>query len=132
MATKTEDYLGKTDYKVVGTRPIRHDGADKVQEHCAHALQSLALSTIGKTALRSHADVLPSLRSVAMAEGGLSDEARQFASGALFELDEEVRRKAKEAAKSKLHKRLADRQQEKALSGEDGSLFFKNLINNLK
>lgn len=30
MATKTEDYLGKTDYKVVGTRPIRHDGADKV------------------------------------------------------------------------------------------------------
>ena len=97
------------------------DGADKVQELCAHALQCLALSDIGKTALRSHADVLPSLRKVATAEGGLSDEARQFASGALFELDEEARRKAKEAAKSKLHKRLADRQQEKALSGEDGS-----------
>ena len=30
MATETEAYLGKTDYKVVGTRPIRHDGADKV------------------------------------------------------------------------------------------------------
>ena len=30
MATKTEDYLGITDYKVIGTRPIRHDGVDKV------------------------------------------------------------------------------------------------------
>ncbi len=30
MATATEDYLGKTDYKVIGSRPIRHDGADKV------------------------------------------------------------------------------------------------------
>ncbi|MFT5367015.1 MAG: hypothetical protein ACI8V2_001972, partial [Candidatus Latescibacterota bacterium] len=30
MATQTEDYLGITDYKVVGTRPIRHDGVDKV------------------------------------------------------------------------------------------------------
>ncbi|MEE2752507.1 MAG: xanthine dehydrogenase family protein molybdopterin-binding subunit, partial [Candidatus Latescibacterota bacterium] len=30
MATETEAYLGKTEYKVVGTRPIRHDGADKV------------------------------------------------------------------------------------------------------
>lgn len=27
---KTEAFLGKTDYKVIGTRPIRHDGADKV------------------------------------------------------------------------------------------------------
>jgi len=27
---KTEVFLGKTDYKVIGTRPIRHDGADKV------------------------------------------------------------------------------------------------------
>ena len=43
-------------------------------------------------------NVLPSLRKVATAEGGLSDEARQFASGALFELDEEARQKAKEAA----------------------------------
>ncbi|MCZ6633708.1 MAG: xanthine dehydrogenase family protein molybdopterin-binding subunit [bacterium] len=30
MATKTEDYLGIEDYKVIGSRPIRHDGADKV------------------------------------------------------------------------------------------------------
>ncbi|MGA1199650.1 MAG: xanthine dehydrogenase family protein molybdopterin-binding subunit, partial [Candidatus Latescibacterota bacterium] len=30
MATQTEDYLGITDYKVVGTRPVRHDGVDKV------------------------------------------------------------------------------------------------------
>ena len=30
MATKTEAYLGKADYTVVGTRPIRHDGEDKV------------------------------------------------------------------------------------------------------
>jgi xanthine dehydrogenase molybdenum-binding subunit len=30
MAIKKEAYLGKTDYTVVGTRPIRHDGADKV------------------------------------------------------------------------------------------------------
>lgn len=30
MATKQEDYLGITDYKVIGKRPIRHDGVDKV------------------------------------------------------------------------------------------------------
>ncbi|MDP6039948.1 MAG: xanthine dehydrogenase family protein molybdopterin-binding subunit, partial [Candidatus Latescibacteria bacterium] len=30
MATKKEDYLGIKDYKVIGTRPIRHDGVDKV------------------------------------------------------------------------------------------------------
>ena len=30
MAIQQEDYLGITDYKVVGTRPVRHDGADKV------------------------------------------------------------------------------------------------------
>jgi len=30
MATETEAYLGKKVYKVIGTRPIRHDGADKV------------------------------------------------------------------------------------------------------
>ncbi len=27
---QTEGFLGKTEYKVIGTRPIRHDGADKV------------------------------------------------------------------------------------------------------
>ena len=30
MASKTEEYLGLKDYKVIGTRPIRHDGVDKV------------------------------------------------------------------------------------------------------
>lgn len=30
MATQKEDYLGIKDYKVIGTRPIRHDGVDKV------------------------------------------------------------------------------------------------------
>ncbi len=30
MATQVQDYLGITDYKVVGSRPIRHDGTDKV------------------------------------------------------------------------------------------------------
>ncbi len=30
MTVKTEDYLGIQVYKVVGTRPIRHDGTDKV------------------------------------------------------------------------------------------------------
>ena len=42
--------------------------------------------------------MLPSLRKVATAEGGLSDAARQFASRALFELDDEARQKAKQAA----------------------------------
>jgi hypothetical protein len=30
MAAQEEDYLGIKDYKVIGTRPIRHDGVDKV------------------------------------------------------------------------------------------------------
>ena len=30
MATQTQDYLGLTEYKVVGASPIRHDGTDKV------------------------------------------------------------------------------------------------------
>jgi len=30
MATKKEDYLGIKEYKVIGTRPVRHDGVDKV------------------------------------------------------------------------------------------------------
>ena len=30
MLHEGELYLGKTDYKVIGTRPVRHDGADKV------------------------------------------------------------------------------------------------------
>ena len=74
------------------------DGAGKLQEICAHALQNLALSDVGKGPLRSHASVMSSLRAVASAEGGMTEKARQYASGALFELDEVARQKAKDAA----------------------------------
>ena len=30
MAHTEEVYLGKTDYQVLGRRPVRHDGTDKV------------------------------------------------------------------------------------------------------
>ena len=74
------------------------DGADKLQEMCALVLQNLALSDVGKGPLRSHAHVMTALRAVATAEGGMSEQARQYASGALFELDEVARQKAKAAA----------------------------------
>eukprot|EP01047_Picozoa_sp_COSAG01_P022601 COSAG01_NODE_1347_length_10632_cov_29.175370_3_plen_2601_part_00 len=74
------------------------DGAGQLQEVCALALQNLALSDVGKGPLRSHSSVIVSLRAVASAEGGMSEKARQYASGALFELDEVARQKAKEAA----------------------------------
>ena len=74
------------------------DGAGKLQEICALVLQNLALSDVGKGPLRSHASVMGSLRVVASAEGGMTDKARQYASGALFELDEVARQKAKDAA----------------------------------
>ena len=41
---------------------------------------------------------MSSLRAVASAEGGMTEKARQYASGALFELDEVARQKAKDAA----------------------------------
>ena len=62
------------------------------------ALQNLALSDVGKGPLRSHASVMEALRTVASVEGGMTEKARQYASGALFELDEAARQKAKEAA----------------------------------
>ena len=74
------------------------DGAGTLQEICALALQNLALSDIGKGPLRSHAHVMSALRVVATAEGGMTDQARQYASGALFELDEVARQKARDAA----------------------------------
>ena len=46
----------------------------------------------------ARASVMEALRAVASAEGGMTEKARQYASGALFELDEVVRQKAKEAA----------------------------------
>eukprot|EP01047_Picozoa_sp_COSAG01_P009425 COSAG01_NODE_387_length_17738_cov_14.410171_1_plen_1092_part_00 len=77
------------------------DGAAKLQETCALVLQNLALSDIGKGPLRAHSAVMVALRSVASGSGGLSDQARQYASGALFELDAALRQKTKEAAKSR-------------------------------
>eukprot|EP01047_Picozoa_sp_COSAG01_P025923 COSAG01_NODE_1653_length_9619_cov_43.055573_3_plen_686_part_00 len=74
------------------------EGAPKLQETCALVLQNLALSDVSKGPLRSHSGVMAALRSVASGAGGLSDEARRYAKGALFELDEAVRQRAKEAA----------------------------------
>jgi len=72
------------------------DGADELQATAAHALQNLALSEVGKAPLREHAGVMKGLR--ALKNDAMSDAARQSASAALFELDEEVRQKAKAAA----------------------------------
>ena len=63
------------------------------------ALQTLALSDVGKAALRSHAGVMDGLRRVSAsvsssseADGmGMTAEARRYASGALFELAESMR-----------------------------------------
>ena len=71
------------------------EGGDELQATCTLALQNLALSDVGKVALRSHAGVMEGLRRVSSAESecgaGMSVEARQYASGALFELDESTR-----------------------------------------
>eukprot|EP01047_Picozoa_sp_COSAG01_P038713 COSAG01_NODE_3157_length_6489_cov_11.663380_2_plen_992_part_00 len=74
------------------------DGAGKLQEICALALQNLALSDVGKAPLRSHPTVITSLRTVSLVEGGMTEKARQYAMGALFELDETARQKAKDVA----------------------------------
>ena len=75
----------------------QQDGAAKLQETCALALQNLALSEVGKGPLRSHSGVMRALRELASSEstGGvaLSEEARRCASGALFELDESSRQR---------------------------------------
>eukprot|EP01048_Picozoa_sp_COSAG05_P004626 COSAG05_NODE_256_length_12752_cov_5.614795_5_plen_1061_part_00 len=83
------------------------DGADKLQATAAKALENLALSEVGKLSLRAHAGVMKGLR--ALQKDAMSDAAWQSASAALFELDEAARKKAKEAAKTKLAKRLVDR-----------------------
>eukprot|EP01048_Picozoa_sp_COSAG05_P019267 COSAG05_NODE_2974_length_2448_cov_2.235419_2_plen_289_part_00 len=76
------------------------DGAIKLQTTCALALQNLALSDIGKDPLRSHDGVMSALRKMTAEEGGagMSEEARRYASGALFELDEALRQKVKAKA----------------------------------
>ena len=53
MATKTEEYLGIEDYKVVGTRPIRHDGADKVMGRAIYGADLKLPGLIWGAVLRS-------------------------------------------------------------------------------
>ena len=55
---------------------------------------------LGKGPLRSHAGMMALLRKVASEDGGMRKEARRYASGAVFELDQEVRQKAKLATES--------------------------------
>jgi xanthine dehydrogenase molybdenum-binding subunit len=59
MATETEAYLGKTDYKVIGTRPIRHDGADKVTGRAIYGADvSMSGLLHGKVLRSPHAHAL--------------------------------------------------------------------------
>ena len=53
MATRTEDYLGITDYKVVGTRPVRHDGTDKVTGRAVYGTDMLLPGLLHAKVLRS-------------------------------------------------------------------------------
>eukprot|EP01048_Picozoa_sp_COSAG05_P004418 COSAG05_NODE_237_length_13170_cov_25.700558_5_plen_1165_part_00 len=75
-------------------------GGDELQATCALALQNLALSDVGKMALQAYAGAMEGLRRVAAADGsvGMSVQARQYASGALFELDESTRRAQRSGA----------------------------------
>eukprot|EP01048_Picozoa_sp_COSAG05_P028015 COSAG05_NODE_8467_length_701_cov_0.925249_1_plen_212_part_00 len=75
-------------------------GGDELQATCALAFQNLALSDVGKAALRSHVGAMDGLRRVANSVG-LTAEARQHASGALFELDESTRHQRPAASLSK-------------------------------
>ena len=55
MAIKKEDYLGIENYKVVGTRPIRHDGTDKVTGRAVYGPDfHLTGSLYGKTLRSPH------------------------------------------------------------------------------
>eukprot|EP01043_Picozoa_sp_COSAG02_P063924 COSAG02_NODE_9196_length_2292_cov_1.844961_1_plen_727_part_01 len=71
------------------------EGGEELQATCAMVLQNLALSDVGKVALRSHAGTMDGLRRLSSKEDsvGMTAEARQYASGALFELDELTRRR---------------------------------------
>eukprot|EP01047_Picozoa_sp_COSAG01_P045902 COSAG01_NODE_4264_length_5198_cov_3.619337_4_plen_380_part_00 len=75
--------------------------ATELQQSCAVALQNLALSPIGARPLRAHEGAMAALRQLAStsSEAAMSEKARQAATGALFELDETIRQKAKAAAK---------------------------------
>ena len=62
----------------------------------ALALENLALSEAGKAPLRAHSGVMDGLRM--LKKDAMSDAARRSASAALFELDDEARQQAKQAA----------------------------------
>eukprot|EP01048_Picozoa_sp_COSAG05_P033794 COSAG05_NODE_13760_length_418_cov_21.200627_1_plen_92_part_10 len=70
--------------------------ADVLQATCATALENLALSEVGKQAMRVNTRVMDGLR--ALKKDALSDSACRSAAAALFELDVETRQRAKEAA----------------------------------
>jgi len=56
MADKSEAYLGIQDYKVVGTRPIRHDGTDKVTGRAVYGADvQMSRLLYGKTLRSPHA-----------------------------------------------------------------------------
>eukprot|EP01047_Picozoa_sp_COSAG01_P026761 COSAG01_NODE_1735_length_9365_cov_3.816318_10_plen_616_part_00 len=48
----------------------KQEGADTLQQTCALVLQNLALSDVGRDALRSHSGVMAALRSIASGGGG--------------------------------------------------------------
>eukprot|EP01047_Picozoa_sp_COSAG01_P003920 COSAG01_NODE_123_length_25210_cov_348.799434_5_plen_1182_part_00 len=64
-------------------------GAAELQHACALALQNLTLSDIGAGPLRARGHVMDALHK--LTEGGMTDEARRCAKGALFELEAERR-----------------------------------------
>eukprot|EP01048_Picozoa_sp_COSAG05_P034862 COSAG05_NODE_14817_length_386_cov_0.860627_1_plen_116_part_01 len=76
------------------------DEADSLQATCAKALENLALSDVGRVALREHPAVMQGLRAL-QKDRAMSDSAARSASAALFELDAEERNKMK-AVVSKL------------------------------
>ena len=53
MASKTEAFLGIEDLKVVGTRPIRHDGVDKVTGRAIYGADVLMPDLLHGKVLRS-------------------------------------------------------------------------------
>eukprot|EP01047_Picozoa_sp_COSAG01_P007366 COSAG01_NODE_279_length_19520_cov_41.772154_19_plen_1481_part_01 len=93
------EHAGALDTLVLGlllekVNPRRdQEGAVELQEICALVLQNLALSPIGAGPMRAHSGVMQALRELASADSAAakSEKARQSASGALFELEEEQR-----------------------------------------
>ena len=61
MAVASEAYLGIEEYKVVGTRPVRHDGADKVTGRAVYGTDYTSSDLLQGKVLRSphaHARVI--------------------------------------------------------------------------